>query len=110
MRLVYGDGNASVDHDIQGFEIKFRGAIHLQNSDNWIIGVNNNKIIGVHLGGGASGDLFTYTGELIIKSATYVADNTIYNLQTEVQGVDYWNLDDQNWEDDKSLWGSADKT
>ena len=109
--ITYGNGEVIGLENIQGFDIKYKGSIEIDPAqDNWIIQANKNRIIGICLNKTSSALLFTYTGELRILSAKYVQNNEQKRSRITLQGVDYWELDREKWEDDGSLWGTRDGT
>ena len=109
--ITYGNGEVIGLENIQGFDIRFKGNITIDPAqDNWIIQANKNRIIGICLNKTSSALLFTYTGELRILSAKYIRNNEQYRSSITLQGVDYWELDTEEWEDDGSLWGTRNGT
>ena len=109
--ITYGNGEVIGLENIQGFDIKYKGSIEIDPAqDNWIIQANKNRIIGICLNTTSSALLFTYTGELRILSAKYVQNNEQHRSRITLQGVDYWELDREKWEDDNSLWGTRNGT
>ena len=109
--ITYGNGEVIGLENIQGFDIKYKGSIEIDPAqDNWIIQANKNRIIGICLNKTSSALLFTYTGELRILSAKYVQNNEQHRSRITLQGVDFWGLDREKWEDDGSLWGTRDGT
>ena len=109
--ITYGNGEVIGLENIQGFDIKYKGSIEIDPAqDNWIIQANKNRIIGICLNTTSSALLFTYTGELRILSAKYIRNNEQYRSRITLQGVDYWELDREKWEDDGSLWGTRNGT
>ena len=110
--IIYGNGQVLFDGDSQGFEMRYRGAIRITNSpDNLFLSASENKIIGVMLDGtDMPQELFNYVGELRVVSCKSVQGNALEREIITVQGVDYWELDSQRWEDDASLWGTSNGT
>ena len=110
--ITYGNGQVLFDGDSQGFEMRYRGAIRITNSpDNLFLSASENKIIGVMLDGtDMPQELFNYVGELRVVSCKSVQGNALEREIINVQGVDYWELDSQRWEDDASLWGTSNGT
>ena len=109
--ITYGNGEVIGLENIQGFDIKYKGSIEIDPAqDNWIIQANKNRIIGICLNQTSSALLFTYTGELRILSAKYVQNNEQHRSRITLQGVDFWGLDREKWEDDGSLWGTRNGT
>ena len=111
MKLTYGNGEVLIDGQVQAFDIRFKGAINIINpQDNWVIGSGDNKIMGVNMNQSNEALLFEYEGKLKILAANYVKDDSLHNMRIEVQGMGYWELDREKWEDDGSLWGTKDGT
>ena len=110
--ITYGNGEVLFDGNAQGFELRYKGIIRITNSpDNLFLSANKNKIIGVMLDGtGMPSELFNYEGEFRILSCRVVKDNALQRERITLQGVDYWELDREKWEDDGSLWGTRDGT
>jgi len=109
--ITYGNGEVIGLENIQGFDIRFKGSITIDPAqDNWIIQANKNRIIGICLNQTSSALLFTYTGELRILSAKYIRNNEQHRSRITLQGVDFWGLDREKWEDDGSLWGTRNGT
>ena len=110
--ITYGNGEVLFDGNAQGFELRYKGAIRITSSpDNLFLSANKNKIIGVMLDGtDMPSELFNYVGEFRILSCKVVKDNTLQRERITLQGVDYWELDREKWEDDGSLWGTRDGT
>ena len=110
--ITYGNGEVLFDGNAQGFELRYKGAIRITSSpDNLFLSANRNKIIGVMLNGtNMPSELFNYVGEFKILSCKSVKDNTLQRERITLQGVDYWELDFEKWEDDGSLWGTRDGT
>ena len=110
--ITYGNGQVLFDGASQGFEMRYRGAIRITNSpDNLFLSASENKIIGVMLDGtDMPQTLFSYTGELKVLSCKSVRGNTLERERVSLQGVDYWELDREKWEDDTSLWGTKNGT
>lgn len=109
--ITYGNGEVFGIENIQAFDIRFNGAIIITPAqDNWIIQATNNRIIGVNLNQTSQPLLFTYQGRLKITLAEYVQDNELKRTSVTIQGVDYWELDRERWEDDDSLWGTRNGT
>ena len=55
-------------------------------------------------------ELFNYVGEFRILSCKSVKNNILQREKITLQGVDYWELDREKWEDDGSLWGTRNGT
>ena len=110
--LTYGNGEVLFDGAAQGFELKYKGTITITNSpDNLFISANKKKIVGVMLDGSdMPSELFNYEGELRILSCKVVQGNQLNRSRIILQGVDYWELDSEKWEDDNSLWGTRNGT
>ena len=110
--ITYGNGEVLFDGDAQRFELIYKGVIKITESpDSLFIGANKNKIVGVMLDGtNIPKKLFEYKGELKLLKAKVVKNNDLQKAKLKIQGVDYWNLDDEKWEDDGSLWGTRNNT
>ena len=110
--ITYGNGEVLFDGNSQGFELRYKGAIRITSSpDNLFLSANRNKIIGVMLDGtDMPSELFNYVGEFKILSCKSVKNNTLQKERITLQGVDYWELDKEKWEDDSSLWGTKNGT
>jgi len=110
--ITYGDGEVLFDGAAKGFELRYKGIIRITNSpDNLFLSANKNKIVGVMLDGtDMPQELFNYVGELRVLSCKSVQNNTMERERITLQGVDYWELDREKWEDDGSLWGTRDGT
>ncbi len=110
--ITYGNGEVLFDGNAQGFELRYKGSIRITNSpDNLFLSANRNKIIGVMLDStDMPSELFNYVGEFRILSCKVVKDNTLQRERITLQGVDYWELDREKWEDDGSLWGTRNGT
>tara|TARA_Y100001938_G_scaffold126956_1_gene179384 strand:- start:2631 stop:3095 length:465 start_codon:yes stop_codon:yes gene_type:complete len=105
--ITYGKGEVFGIEDIQAFDIVYKGKIEITpNQNDWILNANSNRILGISLNQTSNLLLFTYIGEFKILYAKYVKNNELIYSDVTVQGVDYWELDDEKWEDDTSLWGS----
>ena len=110
--ITYGNGDVLFDGSAKGFEMLYKGTITITNSpDNLIISANRKKIIGVMIDGtDLPKELFNYVGDLRLLSCKVVVDDRREFHQITLQGVDYWELDKQEWEDDSTKWGTEDKT
>ena len=110
--ITYGNGEVLFDGNSQGFELRYKGSIRITNSpDNLFLSANKNKIIGVMLDGtDMPQELFTYVGELRILSCKSAQGGVMERERITLQGVDYWELDREKWEDDGSLWGTRNGT
>ena len=110
--ITYGNGEVLFDGASQGFELRYKGAIRITTSpDNLFLSANKNKIIGVMLDGtDMPQELFNYMGEFRILSCKSVQGDALEREHITLQGVDYWELDRENWEDDGSLWGTRNGT
>ena len=76
-KLYYGSGYCTLESsDANGVEIRYRGDIEITKTcgDGCLLAVQNNGIIVLSLDGNSLSDLFTYKGELRIKSVL-VADS-----------------------------------
>ena len=110
--ITYGNGEVLFDGYAQGFEMRYKGSIKITNSpDNLLVSANKNKIIGIMLDGtDMPQELFNYEGEFRVLSCKSVQGDTMERERITLQGVDYWELDRETWEDDGSLWGTRDGT
>ena len=110
--ITYGNGEVLFDGASQGFEMRYKGSIRITNSpDNLFLSANKNKIIGVMLDGtDMPQELFNYMGEFEILTCKSAQDNIMKRETITLQGVDYWELDGEKWEDDGSLWGTRNGT
>ncbi len=110
--ITYGNGEVLFDGNAKGFELRYKGIIRITNSpDNLFLSANRNKIIGVMLDGtDMPSELFNYVGEFRILSCKSVKNNDLQREGIALQGVDYWELDNEKWEDDGSLWGTRNGT
>ena len=110
--VTYGNGEVLFDGNSQGFELEYKGSIRIISSpDNLFLSANKKKIIGVMLDGtDMPQELFTYTGELRILSCKSVQGDVMERETITLQGVDYWEIDSEKWEDDGSLWGTRNGT
>ena len=103
-KLYYGGGNTTIEgegSEIRGVEIRFKGAIEINDktSDSFAITYQENGIMIFPIGEGTLNDLFDYTGELKILSAT-VADNNAQKVPTSIHRVmDYTEVLNCNAED-----------
>ena len=102
-KLYYGNGNCSIEgsEDIRGVEIRYRGAIEIEDktSDSFAITHQKNGIMIFPIGEGTLNDLFEYTGEFKIISVI-VADNNAEKVATSIHRVmDYTELLTSNSED-----------
>ena len=110
--ITYGNGKVLFDGAAKGFEMRYKGSIRITSSpDNLLLSANKNKIIGVMLDGtDMPQELFNYVGELRVLSCKSVQGESMERERITLQGVDYWELDREKWEDDGSLWGTRDGT
>ena len=110
--ITYGNGEVLFDGLSKGIEIKYRGEISIISSpDSLFLSANKNTIIGVMLNGeDMPQELFKYRGEFEILTCKSVQDNIMKREPITLQGVDYWELDGEKWEDDGSLWGTRNGT
>ena len=107
--ITYGNGEVLFDGSAKGFEMRYKGKITItSNTEGLLIDASKNRIIGIMVDGGdLPVDLFTYKGELRILSCRTSEGSYLERQQVTLQGVDYWELDNQKWEDDGSLWGEG---
>ena len=110
--ITYGNGEVLFDGSSQGFEMRYRGSIRITDSpDNLFLSANKNKIIGIMLDGtDMPQELFNYVGEFRVISCKTVQSGAMERERITLQGVDYWELDGEKWEDDGSLWGTRNGT
>ena len=110
--ITYGNGEVLFDGAAQGFEMRYKGSIRITGSpDNLFLAANKNKIVGVMLDGSdMPSELFNYRGEFRALSCKIVQGDAMERESIILQGVDYWELDNEKWEDDGSLWGTRDGT
>jgi len=110
--VTYGNGEVLFDGSANGFEIRYKGSIRITNSpDNLFIVADKSSIKGVMIDGSdLPQELFNYVGELRLLSCRSAIDDIKQRERITLQGVDYWELDREKWEDDTSLWGTSDGT
>ena len=110
--VTYGNGEVLFDGAAKGFQMRYKGSISITNSpDNLFLSANRNKIIGVMLDGSdMPAELFNYVGEFRVLSCKTAQNDTMERESIRLQGVDYWELDNEKWEDDGSLWGTRNGT
>ena len=101
-KLYYGNGECTIEgSDIRGVEIRYRGAIKIDDktSDAFVINHQKNGIMIFPIGEGTLNELFSYTGELKILSVI-VADADAKKVPTSIHRVmDYTELLTTNAED-----------
>ena len=101
-KLYYGNGECSIEgSDIRGVEIRYRGAIKIDDktSDAFVINHQKNGIMIFPIGEGVLNELFSYTGEFRILSVI-VADTDAKKVHTSIHRVmDYTELLTTNAED-----------
>ena len=94
-KLYYGNGECTIEgSDIAGVEIRYRGAIEIDDktSDAFSISQHKNIIMVFPVGEGILNDLFSYNGEFKILSVT-VADSNAKKVPTSIHRVmDYTEL------------------
>ena len=105
--ITYGEGKVLFDGDAKAFEIRYKGTIRILDSpDKLFIKADRNTIKGIMIdGSNMPQELFSYVGELRLLSAK-AGSNILERERITLQGVDYWELDREKWEDDGSLWGT----
>tara|TARA_R110002110_G_scaffold269062_1_gene484738 strand:+ start:924 stop:1556 length:633 start_codon:yes stop_codon:yes gene_type:complete len=110
--ITYGNGEVLFDGNSQGFEMRYKGSIRITNSpDNLFLSANKNKIMGIMLDGtDLPQELFNYVGEFRVLSCKSIQGDVMERERITLQGVDYWELDREKWEDDGSLWGTRNGT
>jgi len=74
MKLYYGNGSCTIEDSARGVEIRYRGAIEIEDktSDSFAVAHQNNGIMIFPIGKGVLNDLFDYTGEFKILSVIAV--------------------------------------
>ena len=109
--ITYGEGKVLFDGAAKAFEIRYKGIIRIIDSpDKLFIKADRNTIKGIMIdGSNMPQELFSYVGELRLLSAK-AGSNTLERERITLQGVDYWELDREKWEDDGSLWGTRNGT
>lgn len=109
--ITYGEGKVLFDGAAKAFQIKYKGTIRITDSpDKLFIKADRNTIKGIMIdGSNMPQELFSYVGELRLLSAK-AGSNALEKELITLQGVDYWELDQEKWEDDGSLWGTRDGT
>ena len=94
-KLYYGNGSCTIEgSDIRGVEIRYRGAIEINDktSDSFVIAHQKNGIVIFPTGEGTLSELFDYKGEFRITSVM-VADNNAQQVSTTIHRVmDYTEL------------------
>ena len=110
--ITYGSGEVLFDGSAKGFQMRYKGSIRITDSpDNLFLSANKNKIMGIMLDGSdMPQELFNYVGELRVLSCKTAQNDTMERERIRLQGVDYWELDNEKWEDDGSLWGTRNGT
>ena len=106
--ITYGNGEVLFDGAAKGFEMRYKGTITITDSpDNLFLSANQRKIIGIMLDSSdMPQELFKYMGEFRVLSCKTAQNNTMEIESINLQGVDYWELDNEGWENDESLWGT----
>ena len=103
-KLYYGNGECTIESggaEIRGVEIRYRGAIEIDDktSDAFVINHQKNGIMIFPIGEGTLNELFSYAGELKILSVI-VADTDAKKVSTSIHRVmDYTELLTTNAED-----------
>ena len=110
--VTYGNGEVLFDGSAKGFEMRYKGSISITNSpDNLFLSANKNNIIGIMFDGSdMPSELFNYVGEFRVLSCKTAQGDSLERERITLQGVDYWELDREKWEDDGSLWGTRNGT
>ena len=99
--LYYGNGECTVQGDIQGIKINYSGAATITKTcgDDCIFVARNNSIVIVSLNDDFLNNLFTYVGNIKIKSVTS-SDSDAKKIRCYIRRVmDYSELLDTNAED-----------
>jgi hypothetical protein len=109
--ITYGNGKVLYDGSAKAFEIKYKGVIRITSSpDKLFIKADRKTIKGIMIDGSdMPQEIFTYVGELRLLSAKTGSSN-LERDRIRLQGVDYWELDNEKWGDDNSLWGTRNRT
>jgi len=109
--ITYGEGKVLYDGTAKAFQIRYRGSIRIIDSpDKLFIKANKNTIKGIMIdGSNIPQELFTYYGEFKILSAK-AGEDILTTCRIYLQGVDYWELDSEKWENDNSIWGTKNGT
>ena len=109
--ITYGEGKVLFDGAAKAFEIRYKGIIRILDSpDKLFIKADRNTVKGIMIdGSNMPQELFSYVGELRLLSAK-AGSNILERERITLQGVDYWELDREKWEDDGSLWGTRNGT
>ena len=110
--ITYGEGKVLFDGDAKAFQIKYKGTIRITDSpDKLFIKADRNTIKGIMIdGSNIPQELFTYFGEFKIIDSSVYRNQSIEQEQYTAQGIDYWELDQEKWEDDSSIWGTRNGT
>ena len=110
--ITYGEGKVLFDGDAKAFQIKYKGTIRITDSpDKLFIKADRNTIKGIMIdGSNIPQELFTYFGEFKIIDSSVYRNQSIEQEQYTAQGIDYWELDQEKWEDDSSIWGTKNGT
>ena len=112
MNLIYNNGEVNFNGLGVGFELKYKGSIKITDSpDNLFISANKSVIIGIMLDGSTlPKTLFSYEGECKFLHCNVANVSGKNSVAISFLGVDFWEYDNQNWEDDSSFWGEHNKT
>ena len=110
--VTYGNGEVLFDGSADSFELRYKGTIKIISSpDSLFILADRNTIKGIMLNDAdLPQELFRYMGEFRLLSCNSTKDETKERERITLQGVDYWELDGEKWEDDGSLWGTRNGT
>ena len=110
--VTYGNGEVLFDGSADSFELRYKGTIKIISSpDNLFILADRNTIKGIMLNDAdLPQELFRYMGEFRLLSCNSTKDGIKERERITLQGVDYWELDREKWEDDGSLWGTRNGT
>ena len=93
-KLYYGDGKCTIEGNVRGVHIKYRGAIKISDrtSDSFVIVQQNNGIMIFPIGKGTLNELFDYVGELKILSAQSANEQGEKDPTTIHRVMDYTEL------------------
>jgi hypothetical protein len=110
--VTFGSGEVLFDGSANKFELRYKGVIRITDSpDNLFIEADRRTIKGIMLNDSdLPNELFNYVGEFRLLSFKSSKDDITKREPVTLQGVDYWELDNEKWEDDGSLWGTRNGT
>ena len=111
-KLYYGNGKCTVEGNVRGVHIKYRGAIEIDDktSDSFAIVQQNNGIIIFPIGKGTLNDLFDYVGEFKILSVQSANEQGEKEPTTIHKVMDYTEYDGSSFHihlaDNSAMTGS----